>query len=192
MSTPQLVQSSSFPQWGGVEQPPECRRLWYAAYTMPRHEKFAAKHIADREVELFLPLHRPRRKRGTHCRETELPLFPGYLFTRIGPEERTKVLTVPGVVRLVGFGGNATPIEDAEIDGLRALLAAHDAVPTAYKAKGDRVRIFEGPFAGLQGTVIRTKAGARIVVSVDLLMRSVEVEVDDDQLELMLGRSVAK
>jgi transcription antitermination factor NusG len=160
-------------------------RCWYAVYTLPRHEKTVAQQIASREIESYLPLyyvihtHRGRRSK------TEQPLFPGYLFTKIARFERLNVLTAPGVVRLVSVAGQPAPIPDEEIVALRKLLSTHKAEPIAYMGRGKRVRFTDGPFEGLEGTITRTKSGARVIVSVDLIMRSMSVEVDSGQLEIL-------
>ena len=160
-------------------------RDWYAVYTSPRHEKSAARQIQSRLIENFLPLYRASRSLHGRRSRFEYPLFPGYLFAHISRGERLAVLTSPGVIRLVGTAGHPTPIPDQEIEALRKLLTSHRAEPVAYMTRGKRVRFADGPWSGLEGTVARTKAGARVVVSIDLIMRSISVEVDSDQLELL-------
>ncbi len=169
----------------------EAARNWYAVYTLPRHEKSAARQMRNRSIENFVPVYRAIRtaRHGERSR-VEYPLFPGYLFARISRAERLCVLTVPGVIRLVGTGGCPTPIAEDEIEGLRTLLSSHGAEPVAYMTRGRRVRFADGPWSGLEGTVIRTKTGARVVVSVDLIRQSIAIEVDSGQLELLLNSAV--
>jgi transcription termination/antitermination protein NusG len=167
----------------------ECVREWFAVYTQPRHEKTAAKQLESRSIESFLPLYQVTRSYQGRRAKVELPLFPGYLFTRISRAERTNVLTAPGVLRLVSVVGKPVAIPDVEIEALRHLLICHKAEPTAYMGLGKRVRFVGGPFSGLEGTVARTKGVARVIVSMDLIMRSVAVEVDAGQLELLREHS---
>src|SRR5215470_15040410 len=78
---------------------------WYAAYTCASHEKRVAGELGARDVEHFLPLYTSVRRRKDRRVNLELPLFPGYVFVRLALSDRLRVLQIPSVVRLVGFGG---------------------------------------------------------------------------------------
>lgn len=109
----------------------------------------------------------------------ELPLFPGYLFVRLALRDRLQVLRVPGVARLVGFNGAATPLPDTEIESLRRALAEGlRAEPHPYLKVGRSVRITTGPLAGREGILKRYKGDLRVVLSIELIQRSISVEVD--------------
>jgi transcription antitermination factor NusG len=152
---------------------------WYAAYTCANHEKRVAEELVAREVEHFLPLYRSVRRWRDRRVELELPLFPGYVFVRLALRDRVRVLKIPSVVRLVGFGGSPTVLPDNEMDILRAGLSKSlRAEPHPFLAVGRRVRITGGPFAGLEGILKRKKTGLRMVVSLELIQRSVAVDVD--------------
>jgi transcription antitermination factor NusG len=113
-----------------------------------------------------------------------LPLFPGYVFVRLALRKRLQVLQVPGVVRLVGFNGLPTPLPDEEMEALRHGLAQQlHAQPHPYLAAGQRVRITSGPLAGLDGFPVRTKGNVRFVLSIQLISRSVLVDIDGADLE---------
>ncbi len=169
----------------------QCREdaHWYAVYTMPRHEKCAARQFEARSVDHFLPLYRTTRYWQHRHAIFDLPLFPSYLFVHITRQDRLKVLSTPGVLHLVGNKGSPAEIQDTEIDALRHLLNSRRAVPTAYMQPGDRVRFARGAFVGLEGKVIRSKSAVRVVISVDSIMRSISVEVDREELQLMCARS---
>lgn len=155
------------------------RPRWYAVHTRSRHEKAASEQLLSREIETFLPLYRAthRWRNGDH--DVRLPLFPGYTFARIVVSDRLKVLKVPGVVRLVGFDGTPAPLEDQEIEGLRqALTSGVKAAPHPYLTVGRRVRITAGPLAGHEGILVRRKSALRVVLSIDLIQRSVLVETE--------------
>ncbi|HZT70966.1 MAG TPA: UpxY family transcription antiterminator [Terriglobia bacterium] len=157
---------------------------WYAAYTRSRHEKTVAHQLTSKGIETFLPLYETVRrwKNGDH--RVQLPLFPGYAFARIELDDRLAVLKVPGVVRLVGFNGTPVPLEDAEVEGLREMLASGvRAVPHPYLTEGRRVRITAGPLAGREGILVRRKGAVRVVISIDLIQRSVLVDLDASELE---------
>lgn len=112
----------------------------------------------------------------------DLPLFPGYVFVKLDLRERLKVLQLRGVVGLVGFGGQPSPLPDEEIGMLRKGLSSRSAIPHHYMDVGQRVRIERGPLQGLEGILVARKNRLRLVVSVQLIMRSVAVEVNDADL----------
>lgn len=109
----------------------------------------------------------------------QLPLFPGYVFVRMAVVDRLRVLQVPGVVRLVGFNGQLAALPDAEIEGLKNGLAGGvRAEPHPFLTVGRRVRIKAGPLEGREGILLRRKGCLRVVLSVELIQRSIVVHVD--------------
>ena len=113
-----------------------------------------------------------------------MPLFPGYVFVKMALRDRLQVLQVPGVACLVGFDGTPAALPADEIEALRVSLAGGlRAEPHPYLAVGRRVKLQSGPLAGLTGILVRRKSGARFVVSVVLIQRSVVIEVDALELE---------
>ncbi len=153
---------------------------WYAAYTCANHEKQVAAQLVERGVEHFLPLYETVHRWKDRRVRLQLPLFPGYIFVRLGLADRLRVLQVPSVVRLVGFGGGLPAVlPDQEIEILRCGLNADlRAQPHPYLSVGRRVRLTRGPLAGLEGILQRRKGSCRVVLSVDLIQRSLVVEVD--------------
>jgi len=157
---------------------------WFAAYTNSRHEKCVASQFAERQIESFLPLYAARHRWRNRCEVlVDLPLFRNYVFVRIDPRERVRVLEVPGVLSLVGFGRTLAPLPDLEIEALRSGLAQGKIEPHPYLVIGERVRITAGPMAGMEGVLLRKKNNFRVVLALDVIMQSVAVEVDADQLE---------
>jgi len=156
------------------------RVCWYALYTFPRHEKRVAEQIEKREISCFLPLYRSVRRWKDRRKELELALFPGYVFVRVAIQEKLEVLKLPGVVRLVTFNGQPAALPDNELESLRRGLAGRvRMMPHPYLHVGRRVRLKSGPMAGLEGILRRRKEGLRLIVSVEILMRAVAVEVDE-------------
>ncbi len=157
---------------------------WFAVYTTARHEKRVEEHLRWCEVESFLPLYRTTRRWQNRCKvQLDLPLFPNYIFVRIPAVERIKILGVPGVLSIVGAGSKPIPLPEMEIEVLRAARNVRRIEPHPYLVVGNRARIRSGPMAGVEGVLIRKKSGFRVVLSLDLIMRSVAVEVDADELE---------
>jgi transcription antitermination factor NusG len=157
---------------------------WYAAYTAPCREKRVLEQLAVRGIESFLPLYRSLRKWKNGCRvELERPLFPGYVFVRMAAAERVRVLEVASVISIVSRGRVPEPLQDEDIAVLRAALRLRQVEPHPYLAVGEQVFICGGPFAGLSGIVLRRKGALRVVISLDLIMRSMAVEINSADLE---------
>jgi transcription antitermination factor NusG len=157
---------------------------WYALYTCPRHEKCVAQQIEQRSIACFLPLYRSVRRWKDRRKELELALFPGYVFVRLALEDRLRVLQLPSAVRLVSFNGQPAVLPETEIEQLRERLARGGRVePHPYLCVGRRVRVCGGPMRGLEGIIVRRKDRCRVVFSLDLIMRSVAVEVDECDVE---------
>jgi transcription termination/antitermination protein NusG len=160
---------------------------WYALYTCPRHEKCVAQQIEQRSISCFLPLYRSVRRWKDRRKELELALFPGYVFVRLALKDRLRVLQLPGAVRLVSFNGEPAVLPEAEIEGLRQRLSGGCVEPHPYLNVGRRVRVCAGPMQGLEGIIVRRKDRCRVVFSLDLIMRSVAVEVDESDVEPVAG-----
>lgn len=157
---------------------------WYALYTCPRHEKRVAEQIKQRSFSCYLPLYRSVRRWKDRRKELELALFPGYVFVQMAIERRLQVLQLPGVVRLVSFNGQPAALPTEEIEALQERLSSGARVePHPYLRVGRRVRVRSGAMQGLEGIIVRRKDSCRVVFSIDLIMRSVAVEVDESDLE---------
>ena len=163
---------------------------WVAVYTVARHEKAVARQLEERRIETFLPLYRSLHRWKDRKKEVELALFPSYVFVRILSSDKLPVLQVPGVVNLVSFNGEMAVLPEQEIAALRRGLENHlYAEPCPYLKVGKSVRVIRGPMAGAEGILCRKKDRYRFVISVDVLMRSVAVEVDASDLELVRSTS---
>ena len=159
---------------------------WYALYTYPRHEKRIAEQIENRRFCCFLPLYRSVRRWKDRRKQIDQVLFPGYVFVQMALEDKLRVLQLPGVVRLVTSKGRPVPLSTDEIETLRDRLSRHSKLePHPYLRTGRRVRVRRGPLEGLEGVIVRRKESWRFVFSIDLIQRSVAVEIDEADLEAM-------
>ena len=153
--------------------------LWYAGYTASRHEKRVAEHFVQRGVEHFLPLYETIHRWNNGRHRVQLPLFPGYIFVHIALRDRRRVIEVPGFVRLVGFNSLPCPLLEADISRMKeALNKGVVAEPYPYLTVGTRVELRNGPLQGMTGILVRRQNKCRVVISVDLIMRSMAVEVE--------------
>jgi transcription antitermination factor NusG len=142
------------------------------------------KHLGVRGIESYLPEYQVVHRWKNRCtKRLELPLFPGYIFVHIAPGERVRVLEVPGVLLLVGKAGTPVPLPDSDMEALREGLHARKARPHPYLNVGERARIKSGALAGLEGVITRSNNSLRVIISMELLMQSVAVEVEWGELE---------
>jgi len=159
-------------------------RQWFALTVKYQHERRVESVLSANGVDTFLPLYRARRQWSDRSKDLEAPLFPGYVFGRFHLDDRTRIVTTPGVARIVGFAGLPAAVTEQEIEGVRAALASKLPVgPWPYLLKaGDRVNIVRGPLRGLEGTLLREGSCLRLVLGVELLQRSLAVEIDPDMI----------
>jgi transcription antitermination factor NusG len=155
------------------------RRGWWAVYTKHQHEKRVADTLLAKGTEVFLPLCTADRRRRDRTVRLALPLFPTYVFVRAEPEMRLAVLSTPGVHLIVSHGPAFGVIPDEEIENLRVAIAAERVIePHQFCRTGNRVRITRGTLQGLEGILVRRKGLCRVILSIDMLAKSVAVEVD--------------
>ena len=157
---------------------------WFAVRVRVKHEQNVAEWLLAKEYEVFLPLHNCRRIRFDRVEDVQMPLFSGYLFCRIDFDDRSRpIVTTPGVMGIVGFGGVPVPVGDVEIESLRTLVNSGVRVePWPRLIPGSSVRICRGPLAGVEGKLVEVRKDRHLVVSISLLQRSVMVKVDSSWL----------
>ncbi|HKD13822.1 MAG TPA: UpxY family transcription antiterminator [Candidatus Angelobacter sp.] len=158
-------------------------RHWFVLFVRSNQEKIIAHRLADREIEYLLPCYRSLRQWKDRRVTLERPLFPGYLFVRLPFEERSKVLTIPNVVCLVGKRSSPSVVSDEEINWIKCGMKYGNAMPHSYLAIGEPVRVVAGALAGMEGILLRKQNSTRVVISLDAIMRSFVVEVDLDSIE---------
>jgi transcription elongation factor/antiterminator RfaH len=169
----------------------ETRAKWYAVHTRSRFEQKVFEGLQGKDLEVFLPRIQVMSRRKDRRQKIHVPMLPGYVFVRslLTPEQYYPIITTTGVVRMVGFEGKPVPANEEEIASLMILDGTDRTVQNrAYMKKGNRVMITEGPFTGLVGFYLHHKGKSqRVVVSVELLKRSVAVEIEDWALEKVPG-----
>jgi transcription antitermination factor NusG len=180
MSTASLLREDSMPS--ALAHGP---RQWFAVYTTSCHEKRVAEHCQVRDIESFLPTYQSTRRWKNGCTvNIDSPLFPGYVFVRVNHTHRVRVLELPGVVSIVGAARQPTPLPDTDIESLRNGIHLLKAEPHPCLNLGDKVKIRKGPLAGMTGVLVRKKNGLRVVLTLELIMKSISVEIDEQDLEV--------
>lgn len=139
--------------------------------------------LAAKGFTPFLPKLEVWSRRGNLRRIRSVPMFPGYLFLQhtIDKASYVEILKARGVVRILGDRWDRLAIVPAsEIEAIRRVAGAGPAAqPHPYLREGRRVRILRGPLSGVEGILLTNRPDkGLLVISIDLLQRSVAVEVD--------------
>ncbi len=173
-----------------IDGSPTASPGWYALYTRHQHEKAVARVLSEKGFQVFLPVHTVARRWKDRMKELSLPLFPCYLFLWGELKRKSEIVTTPGFHSFVGFGDQPITIPQEEIEAVRQAINSGSTVePCPYLRFGDKVRISSGPLEGIEGILVRKKNGCRLVLSVDLLEKSVAVEVDSFVVERVACRN---
>ena len=163
----------------------QCRRLdWYAIYTRHHHEKTVAEILSNNGIDVFLPTYSATHQWKDRKKVLIMPLFPGYVFLHGGLDRRLNVLSTPGVYSIVSVGIQPAAIPETEIEAIRKAATSDLRVePYPFLRCGDRVRVKAGPLLGIEGILTRKKGSFRLILSAELLQKSIAVEVDASAVE---------
>jgi len=159
---------------------------WYAIHTRARHEKRIDLGLQEVGIETFLPLIHEVHRWSDRRKEVVLPLFPCYLFVRILPDPATRlsVLKTPGVLNFVGKWDQLPAVPDHEMEQVRAVVQQRDRFfPCPFLKTGQRIRIRGGVLDGVEGILSSHKGASAMVVSVELIQRSISVLIEGYDVE---------
>ena len=158
------------------------RRTWYVLHVKPRTEKKVDDFLGCLHVFHYLPLVRKVSKVQRRRVVRYLPVFPGYVFTRLFPEERFRVLETRQVVRTIAVDNPRRMIHQLrQVEHARRLPVDLQAVETFEP--GERVKVVSGPLRGLEGQVRHRGGAATLVLTVDILGRALEAAVSPIDLQ---------
>lgn len=163
-------------------RPPE----WFALRTRYRFEKRVTEHLKAKGIEVFLPLRHESHRWSDRQKIITVPLFPGYAFVHLNEllDSRRTVLKTPGLIGFVNFRGTAAAVPPKQIDDLRLLLNARAPFSLyPFVQIGQRVRIRGGCLNGLEGILAHEKG--KLVISIDSIQRSLAMEIQGYELELV-------
>jgi transcription antitermination factor NusG len=159
---------------------------WYALRVRSNFEAATASFLQSTGYEIFSPTYRIRRRGYDRQRVVDLPLFRGYVFSRFDINKRLPILQAPGVVGIVNFGGKFTAVPPDELEIVRRVAVdVPNPEPWTYMAAGQRVRIEEGPLVGVEGVLAQVGRNHWVVVSIEMLQRSVAARVSVDSIKLI-------
>ena len=157
---------------------------WYALYVRSRSEKMVHNALLHRKIDTYLPMVLTIRQWKDRKKKVYVPLFKGYVFIRIDLQQSLEVLMIKSVVRIIGTAGKPIPIPDEQLHAVRLVLSGNcetEVIP--FLSDGESVEIISGPLEGLRGIILRNSSPKRFVVSIDLIGRSVAVEVSPHLLK---------
>src|SRR5262249_12528907 len=158
----------------------EATTPWYALQTKPRNEKKVEYLLAQKGYECFLPTYRQQRQWSYRVIEVVMPLFPMYVFCRFAAGSVGKAVITPGVNRIVRFGEHLAEVPINEIEAIQRLNQSELVrKPWSYLPNGTKVRVETGPLAGIQGILSSVDNRRHLVISVNILQRSVAVYLDE-------------
>lgn len=152
---------------------------WYALRVRTGAELSTAAALQNRGFDPYCPIRKEQRTYTDRMKSVDAPIFPGYVFCRFDAQQKTPILSSPGVQQIVKMGGAPAPIPEEQIWNIQRMIGA-GATATGYLKQGQRVRVMRGLLAGVEGLLARDATGERLVVSVELLSRSVSLHIARD------------
>ena len=157
---------------------------WFALRVKSHFEKAVALAAHRKGFEQFVPLCQSHQQSSGRSESVEIPLFPGYVFCRLDAVHRFPLLTIPGVLHMVGLGKTPLPIDDAEVAAIQNVTQSRLRVePWPFLESGQRVRLGSGPLGGVEGFLIRDQQQHRVVVNLRLLRQAIAVEIEHNWIE---------
>lgn len=154
---------------------------WFALTVKPRHEFKVLTGLSSLDnVEGFLPTYKDKRFWSDRTKILDVPLFAGYVFARFEAKDlRMPVLRLGGVKSIVGFGGDPMALADSEVESVKSMVSSGFPMRQwPFLRAGQRVKVEHGPLRGAEGVIVSQKDEWMMVVSIELLQRSVAVVLD--------------
>lgn len=165
--------------------------LWYCLHTRSRHEEVVYQRLQEKGIHAFLPKLEAWSRRKDRRKKIQKALFPGYLFVKenLDPLHRLEILKTSGVVKILGNEEGPIPVPEIQIESIQKILAGRTAVfPFPYLKEGQLIRVVDGPLKGCEGFLLKIKEEKeKLVISIELLKRSVSVEIDGADIEPIIS-----
>jgi transcription termination/antitermination protein NusG len=174
--------NEGFARSANSEEPTQCTAQWYALKVRTRAELAIAEVLRGRGFHSYCPVQKERLRYSDRMKTVETAVFPGYVFCHFDATRKVPVISSPGVEYIVGVAGAPIAIPENEIKSIQRAIEA-GARSTPYIREGQRVTVTHGPLSGVEGIVAREGNSDRVVVSIDLLSRSVSLHIESDLLQ---------
>lgn len=189
MSTGNLVSANECLTYSDGRSEKSFIKHWYAVYIFVRHEKTVNSSLLGKNIETFLPLREVVSQWKDRKKSVQLPLFPGYIFVSLFTKDSQGILNVlntKGVVRILSANGSFQPVPVEQINSIKSLLETKiELHPYRYFVRGKEVVVVNGPLQGVSGKILERKGQNRLIVSIGIIKRSVSVEIDPADVELV-------
>ena len=160
---------------------------WYCVHTRSRHEDAVYQRLSEKKLLVFFPKMEAWSRRKDRRKKIQKPLFAGYLFVyeHLDAHRGLEILKTPGVVKILGNKDGPQPIPHIQIESIQKILNGKNAVsPFPYLKEGQLVRVIDGPLNGCEGFLLEKKEQKEtLIVSIDLLHRSLSVEITGASIE---------
>lgn len=157
---------------------------WYIFYTYPNYEKKVQKLLSQKNIHCFLPLQKVWRQWSDRKKSIEVPLFPNYIFIKTTAHERHNALKTNGVVKSVSFDGKPVILPEKDISVIQKLVTENIEISNdRIFAKGNKIRIIDGPFYGLQGYLFEQKGKTRFGLKLESMEHSISIEISTSMIE---------
>ncbi len=155
------------------------QKHWYIWYTQPRVEKKVKKRLEAEDIEVFLPLTKQLRQWSDRKKWVEVPLFRGYIFTKVSPRRFQEVYYTTGIVTYIRFEGEPAIMSEDEIHLIQQLITDPEDLEVVHHEfyEGERVQVITGPLMGVEGFVYQQQGAKKVAVNIHKLGKSVLVQV---------------
>jgi len=153
---------------------------WYLIHTKIRKELCAMQNLERQGFECYLPYIPAEKLRRGSLAVVDEPLFPRYLFIRLGggleAQSWAPIRSTTGVSRLVTFGNVPAKVGDELVDAIRSQHSGADALRRQFEP-GQKVVITQGPFAGLEAVYQMSDGESRVMVLLNMLSKNVKMSL---------------
>lgn len=157
---------------------------WHVLHVTANHEKRVVQHLRARAVEHYLPLYTEQSHWTDRAVQLQRPLFAGYVFIRYSPRQRLSIISIPGVLRLLGGHGCHT-VSCEELERIRLGLAKGYLLrPHPGMEIGTNVRVCGGIFDGVTGVITELRPECKVIIALSSVPRYFSLEIGMEQLEL--------
>ncbi|KAF0151234.1 MAG: NusG antitermination factor [Ignavibacteria bacterium] len=153
-------------------------KFWLAFYTKAQQEFKTALYFQSAEIEHYLPAIVTLKQWCDRKMKVTVPLFKSYIFAKVNEKERLTILQQKTVITNVSFSGKPSQIPEWQIESIKKMLSeTPDILVTNGLDVGQQVKIIEGSFSGVVGTIKIVNKEKWISVSLDLLNRTVSARL---------------
>ena len=161
---------------------------WYAVYTKTNREKKILEILNDQNLTCYLPLQKTLRIWSDRKKWIEEPLFKSYIFVKVSYKEFFNVLSIPGVIRYISFGGKAQPIPEQQIHDIKTFVE-QDKTPISITketiAPGTKAEVLYGALKGVQGEIVKFNGKFRILIRIPMMGYCVHANISKDEIKII-------